>query len=92
MKAQLDWRAYRNLEFGTQQNPRKNIQKKPQPTRISFYDIWQIALTHLTMATEPRVWKTQDETGQTVWSAYDPRTEKAIHQVSAERVRAWLHL
>lgn len=92
MKAQLDWQTYRNLELETQQNSRKNVQKKPQSTRISFYDIWQIALAHLTMATEPKVWKTQDEAGQIVWSAYDPRTDKSIHQVSADRVRAWLRL
>ncbi len=88
MKAQLDWQTYRDLEFELQPKP----ERKSRPARNSFHDIWQTALAHLNSTAEPRVWQTQDETGQPAWSAYDPRTGKSIHQVSADRVRAWLHL
>lgn len=88
MKAQLDWQAYRNLEFGTQQNS----PKKTQTARTGFHEIWQMALAHLAATSEPKVWQSQNETGATVWSAYDPRTGKSIHQVSSERVREWLRL
>jgi hypothetical protein len=91
MKAQLDWQAYRDLEFELQPKPQKK-QKKPRSIRNGFHDIWQIALAHLKPSTEPSVWQTQDEAGQLAWSAYDPRTGKSIHQVSSDRVRDWLHL
>jgi hypothetical protein len=92
MKAQLDWQTYRNLEFETQKNNQQNHQKKSRTVRTGFHGFWQTVLAQLAPTSEPRVWQTQDETGQTVWSAYDPISGKSIHQVSADRVRAWLRL
>lgn len=88
MKAQLDWQAYRNLEFGTQQNAPKTT----QTARTGLREIWQMLLAHLAATSEPKVWQTQDETGKTVWSVYDPRTGRSIHQVSSDRAREWLRL
>ena len=51
---------------------------------------WQNILTHLDATTEPRVWKTSDASGQTLWNAYDPITQMAIDHASADELRVWL--
>lgn len=53
-------------------------------------DFWQSLLAHLEATSEPRVWKASDASGQTLWNAYDPITQMAINQASADELRTWL--
>ncbi|MGG6237757.1 hypothetical protein ACQ4N7_03875 [Nodosilinea sp. AN01ver1] len=51
---------------------------------------WETLLTHLDATTEPKVWKSADAAGQTLWNAYDPITQMAIDHASADELRTWL--
>lgn len=58
--------------------------------KARFNNLWQTAIAHLAISSEPHVWQTQDATGQMVWNSYDPNTGRSIHRVSAAELRVWL--
>ncbi|MGB3201559.1 MAG: hypothetical protein WBA99_11690 [Nodosilinea sp.] len=51
---------------------------------------WHAVLSRLDATTEPRVWKSADAAGKTLWNAYDPMTQMAIDHASADELRTWL--
>ncbi|PZV15792.1 MAG: hypothetical protein DCF21_11340 [Leptolyngbya sp.] len=53
-------------------------------------DFWQNLLARLEATSEPRVWKASDTSGATLWNAYDPITQMAIDNASADELRTWL--
>lgn len=44
----------------------------------------------LKLSDEPRIWKTTDRDGNTVWRAYDPVSDRAIRLDSEDEIRAWI--
>jgi hypothetical protein len=81
MKPSLTWREYQKLEL---------IPVQSRPIRVKLNDLWQSIKARLEPSSEPHVWQTQDEIGQSAWSAYDPRSGQTLHQVSEAMMRSWL--
>ncbi|HEY9596817.1 MAG TPA: hypothetical protein V6D33_04025 [Cyanophyceae cyanobacterium] len=44
----------------------------------------------LKLSDEPRIWKTTDREGITVWRIYDPVSDHAVTLDSEDEIRAWL--
>ncbi|WP_035987358.1 hypothetical protein [Leptolyngbya sp. KIOST-1] len=57
---------------------------------IQLKAAWHWLLRRLDATTEPRVWKSTDASGQTLWNAYDPISQVAIDHASADELRTWL--
>lgn len=53
-------------------------------------DLVGSVLRTLTSSSEPRVWQTQDLSGQMFWNATDPVTGQSIKSVSADELRIWI--
>lgn len=86
MKSSISWKEYQELELIASNQP----QTKWQRLQARFHQMWLQAIARLESSSEPNVWRTHDEVGAITWNAYDPITGKAIYQVSASEVRAWL--
>ncbi|HEY9646183.1 MAG TPA: hypothetical protein V6C88_07435 [Chroococcidiopsis sp.] len=85
MKSQLSWHDVHTLE---------RAYRSPNPPRHrwaeTFNNLWQTAIAHLSATDEPHVWRTEDANGQTLWHAYDPKTDQALNDVSEAEMRIWL--
>lgn len=84
MKSSISWQEYQQLELIAQPATRW------QRLKARLRQQWLGAIARLESSSEPNVWRTHDEVGAITWNAYDPVTGKAIYQVSASEVRAWL--
>lgn len=79
----VNWQTYSSPEF----NP-KNARNLTLSSKLK--GIWQRAIAHLEVTSEPRVWQTQGESGSYGWSAYDPATKQSIQHVTERQMREWL--
>ena len=52
--------------------------------------LFQSLVAQMTNASEPRVWKSQDTTGRTLWNAYDETFDRIIRNASETELREWL--
>lgn len=85
MKATAFW-IHHILQFDTQfPNPANLFHP-----RDAFQTVGTWLSQHLCNADEPRVWKTGDRTGQVLWHAYDPLTNKYAAFDSENEIRVWL--
>lgn len=60
------------------------------PLAQALYRIWQGLLSRLDVSDEPRVWPTQERSGEPAWNAYDPITGQSVYLVSEAELRTWL--
>lgn len=44
----------------------------------------------LNFSNEPRIWRTIDGNGNTVWCVYDPVSDRSASLESEDEIRAWL--
>jgi hypothetical protein len=58
--------------------------------QVRFNNLWQWTIAHLSVSSEPHVWRSEDVTGQEAWNSYDPTTGQALYGVSAAELRVWL--
>ncbi|WOD37599.1 hypothetical protein [Nodosilinea sp. E11] len=52
--------------------------------------VWHGILAHLNATNEPHVWPATDDSGATLWNAYDPLTQLTINHASDDELRVWL--
>jgi len=80
-----------NTYYSLEQIPSKAPQKKSvRSFRSEINDIWQATVAHWKATSEPHVWRTQDQSGQEAWNAYDPASHRTVRQVSEHDLRVWL--
>ncbi|HEY9642546.1 MAG TPA: hypothetical protein V6C57_18820 [Coleofasciculaceae cyanobacterium] len=90
MKSHLNWEKAQKLEQIFHQSSQSKSSPSQRSLGAKLNDVWQGAIAHLELASEPHVWKTQDQLGRVAWSAYAAATRQSIQQVSAQEMRAWL--
>ncbi|MGJ3248472.1 MAG: hypothetical protein ACFE0I_20615 [Elainellaceae cyanobacterium] len=86
MKSLTNWHTYQTWASDAH-TPRQMVNLAWSET---LHDLWQRVAAHLSVSSEPHVWQTQNDAGQTVWSAYDPSNGREIHGVSESEMRIWL--
>ena len=52
--------------------------------------IWHRVAAFLSVSDDPRLTEVTDSSGQSVWSAYDPRTGQHIKNLPEHEMRVWL--
>ncbi|HEY9649105.1 MAG TPA: hypothetical protein V6C95_00470 [Coleofasciculaceae cyanobacterium] len=62
--------------------------------KFTFISAVKSGLEHLIdflkLSNEPRIWKTTDRQGNTVWRVYDPVSDRAVSLESEDEIRSWL--
>jgi hypothetical protein len=84
MKPTISWLEYQQLE----------LILPAKPTRVSWHDRWQQFwrewMRYLIQSNEIQVSITYDASGKIWWSGYDPETQRSLHYVSEQEIRAWV--
>lgn len=58
--------------------------------KTQLNNLWHSAIAHLSVSSEPHVWRSEDAAGHEVWNSYEPSTGQALREVSAAELRIWL--
>ena len=93
MKSQMNWQESSKAQQSEQSlfvSSHRNVSQNDRGLGVKLNDIWQRAIAHLELSSEPHVWRTQDALGRIVWSGYAPDMKQSIQQVSASEMRIWL--
>jgi len=67
-------------------------QNKNQPQKIQqiLHQAWYNLVDYFTRLPEPKVVKTSNHRGETLWKVYDPYTNASAEFASEAEVRMWL--
>ncbi|MBI4782971.1 MAG: hypothetical protein HY785_16860 [Oscillatoriophycideae cyanobacterium NC_groundwater_1537_Pr4_S-0.65um_50_18] len=84
MKPTLSWLEYQQLELIL---PAKVV--KPS-WRDRIWQVWQTAVSYFTESRDIQISCTRDIAGKVWWSGYDPQTQRSLHHVSEQEIRAWI--
>jgi hypothetical protein len=85
MKSHLTWNTIQKLErsFHQPTQPKQNW-------KTELNELWKRAIAYFAASDEPHVWQSQNQQGETVWNAHDPRTGRSVNDLSASELRVWL--
>ena len=72
----------------TRSYPSQSHQKSLLKNRLNH--VFQSLFAQMTNSSEPRVWKSKDKTGHTLWNAYDGAFDRVIRNASETELREWL--
>lgn len=51
---------------------------------------WASIAKFVSVSDEPRLWKTVSANGETLWNAYDPKTNHYVEGMTEQNMRIWL--
>lgn len=84
MKSQLAWYTIQNLERSFHQSAHGDRRNN------RWNGFWHWAIARLALSSEPHVWQSQNGKDSSLWSAYDPKTGRSVHNLPASELRVWL--
>ncbi|GAB4228599.1 MAG: hypothetical protein Kow00121_57560 [Elainellaceae cyanobacterium] len=84
------WQRYKELELISESEPNLCSSRSTKQTWLN--GIWQILDLALFRDLEPRMWQSIDQSGQTNWYIYDPKTGHTLHLSSDAQIRLWLEM
>lgn len=93
MKSTATYRASGNQAYWplSQFSPSESSARAAKPKlKVRLQNLLNRFVDQLTAYDEPRIWQSHDATGNTLWNAYDSRSNRLLRDASENDLRIWL--